>query len=302
MTIIVALSGKKQSGKTSLSNYLHGHEMQRHDVVKKFFLSPEGNLVVNCTFQDEKGNDFEEMGVLDLQQRNDNFYRYATKNIWPLIRAYNFADALKEMCVMLFNIPPECVYGTDEQKNQLQEHLLWENMPGIVTKEVLEEEWGNMLCDWFPKDYDYYTNKMQKELARINLTYHAAGPMTAREFMQYLGTDIMRKMYEPIWLENCFRRIEEDKPEIAIIGDCRFMNEIHAVQERGGKVIRLKRSLYECNHQSEIDADNYEGFDDVIENDSMNLQESCDLFIESLIKLGITKKLREINKFTASIK
>ena len=69
MTIIVALSGKKQSGKTSLSNYLHGHEMQRHDVVEKFFLSPEGNLVVNCTFQDEKGNDFEEMGVLDLQQR-----------------------------------------------------------------------------------------------------------------------------------------------------------------------------------------------------------------------------------------
>ena len=262
MTIIVALSGKKQSGKTSLSNYLHGHEMQRHDVVEKFFLSPEGNLVVNCTFQDEKGNDFEEMGVLDLQQRNDNFYRYAAKNIWPLIRAYNFADALKEMCVMLFNLPPECVYGTDEQKNQLQEHLLWENMPGI-----------------------------SKE-----------GPMTAREFMQYLGTDIMRKMYEPIWLENCFRRIEEDKPEIAIIGDCRFMNEIHAVQARGGKVIRLKRSLYECNHQSEIDADNYEGFDDVIENDGMNLQESCELFIESLIKLGVTKKLREVNKFTASIK
>jgi hypothetical protein len=283
MTIIVALSGKKQSGKTSLSNYLHGHEMQRHDVVKKFFLSPEGNLVVNCTFQDEKGNDFEEMGVLDLQQRNDNFYRYATKNIWPLIRAYNFADALKEMCVMLFNIPPECVYGTDEQKNQVQEHLRWENMPGVIT---CSEVWDILCSDGEPD----------------GLMYHAAGPMTAREFMQYLGTDIMRKMYEPIWLENCFRRIEEDKPEIAIIGDCRFMNEIHAVQARGGKVIRLKRSLYECNHQSEIDADNYEGFDDVIENDSMNLQESCDLFIESLIKLGITKKLREINKFTASIK
>ena len=283
MTIIVALSGKKQSGKTSLSNYLHGHEMQRHDVVKKFFLSPEGNLVVNCTFQDEKGNDFEEMGVLDLQQRNDNFYRYAAKNIWPLIRAYNFADALKEMCVMLFNVPVECVYGTDEQKNQLQEHLLWENMPGVIT---CSEVWDSLCPDGEPD----------------GLMYHAAGPMTAREFMQYLGTDVMRKMYEPIWLENCFRRIEEDKPEIAIIGDCRFMNEIHAVQARGGKVIRLKRSLYECNHKSEIDADNYEGFDDVIENDSMNLQESCDLFIESLIKLGITKKLREINKFTASIK
>jgi len=283
MTIIVALSGKKQSGKTSLSNYLHGHEMQRHDVVKKFFLSPEGNLVVNCTFQDEKGNDFEEMGVLDLQQRNDNFYRYAAKNIWPLIRAYNFADALKEMCVMLFNVPVECVYGTDEQKNQLQEHLLWENMPGVIT---CSEVWDSLCPDGEPD----------------GLMYHAAGPMTAREFMQYLGTDVMRKMYEPIWLENCFRRIEEDKPEIAIIGDCRFMNEIHAVQERGGKVIRLKRSLYECSHQSEIDADNYTEFDGVIDNSNLDINQSCQAFIDELIKLGITKKIREINKFTASIK
>lgn len=283
MTTIVALSGKKQSGKTSLSNYLHGHEMKRHDIVEKFFLSPEGSLVVNCTFQDEKGNSFEEMGVLDLQQHNDDFYRYAAKNIWPLIRAYNFADALKEMCVMLFNVPVECVYGTDEQKNQPQEHLLWENMPGVFTD---KDDFENGNVD--PED--------------LGFVYHAAGPMTAREFMQYLGTDVMRKMYEPIWLENCFRRIEEDKPEIAIIGDCRFMNEIHAVQARGGKVIRLKRSLYECNHQSEIDADNYEGFDDVIENAGMGLQESCELFIESLIKLGVTKKLREVGQTTASIK
>ena len=128
------------------------------------------------------------------------------------------------------------------------------------------------------------------------------GPMTAREFMQYLGTDVMRKMYEPIWLENCFRRIEEDKPEIAIIGDCRFMNEIHAVQERGGKVIRLKRSLYECSHQSEIDADNYTEFDGVIDNSNLDINQSCQAFIDELIKLGITKKIREINKFTASIK
>ena len=262
MTHIIALCGKKQSGKTTLSNYLHGYEMKRHDIIEKFLVSPEGNLVVNCTFHDENGKEFEEMGVLDLQQTSDEFFQYASRRIWPLIRAYNFADALKEMCVMLFNVPVECVYGTDEQKNQPQEHLLWENMPGI-----------------------------SKE-----------GPMTAREFMQFLGTDIMRKMYEPIWLENCFRRIEEDKPEVAIIGDCRFMNEIHAVQERGGKVIRLKRSLYECNHQSEIDADNYTEFDGVIDNSNLDINQSCQAFIDELIKLGITKKIREINKFTASIK
>ena len=163
---------------------------------------------------------------------------------------------------MLFNIPSECVYGTDEQKNQIQEHLLWENMPGA--------------------------NK--------------SGPMTAREFMQFFGTDVMRKMYEPIWLENCFKRIDEDKPEIAVIGDCRFTNEINAVKKKGGKVIRLTRSLYESTHQSEIDADNYIGFDGIINNQDKSISESCEDFISILIDMGITKKLRELNKYTVSIK
>jgi hypothetical protein len=263
MTKIVALCGKKQSGKTTLSNYLHGHEMKRHDIIEKFFISPEGQLVVNCTFHDENGKEFEEMGLLDLQQKTNEFYEYASRRIWPLIRAYNFADSLKEICVTLFNIPPECVYGSDEKKNEIQEHLRWENMPGI------------------------------KKLV---------GPMTAREFMQFFGTDIMRKMYEPIWLENCFKRIEEDNPEIAVIGDCRFINEIEAVKNKGGKVIRLKRSLYESQHQSEKDADNYTAFDSIIDNQNLTIEDSCNQFLSALINMGITKKIREVGKFTVSIK
>lgn len=283
MTQIIALCGKKQSGKTTLSNYLHGYEMKRHDIVEKFLISPEGELVVNCTFHDENGKEFEELGVLDLQQHTDEFFQYASRRIWPLIRGYNFADSLKEICVMLFNIPPECVYGTDEQKNQIQEHLLWENMPGIYTDKLAFQ---HSECN--PSWYGWQ--------------YHAAGPMTAREFMQYFGTDVMRKMYEPIWLENCFRRIEADKPEIAVIGDCRFLNEIEAVQKRGGKVIRLTRSLYESTHQSEIDADNYNKFDGIIDNSNLDINQSCKVFLDGLINLGVTKKIREMGKYTASIK
>ena len=262
MTKIIALCGKKQSGKTTLSNYIHGHEMKRHDVIEKFFISDNGQLVVNCTFHDESGKEFEEMGVLDLQQKTDEFYQYASRRIWPLVRAYNFADSLKEICVMLFNIPPECVYGTDEQKNQIQNHLLWENMPGS----------------------------------------NRTGPMSSRDFMQFFGTDIMRKIYEPIWLENCFRRIEEDEPEIAVLGDCRFVNEITAVQNKGGKVIRLTRSLYNSTHQSEIDADNYDKFDAVIDNHDLSIKESCDKFISVLVDMEVTKNLRDVGKFTVSIK
>ena len=263
MTKIVALCGKKQSGKNTLSNYLHGHELKRHDVIEKFFISPEGKLVVNCTFHDDNGKEFEEMGVLDLQQKNHEFFTYASRRIWPLIRNYSFVDSLKEICVMLFNMEPECVYGSDEQKNTKQDHLLWENMPIQTGK---------------------------------------TGPMTAREFLQCFGTDIMRKIYQPIWLENCFKRIEEDQPEIAIIDDCRFTNEIEAVQAKGGKVIRLSRSLYESTHSSEKDADNYEGFDAVIDNHNMTIDQSCEALIETLTKLDVTKKLRQIGKYTANIK
>jgi hypothetical protein len=270
MTKIIALCGKKQSGKSTLSNYLHGHELKRYDVIEKFFMSPEGQLVVNCTFHDDNGKEFDEMGILDLSQKTQEFYEYAARRVWPLIRGYNFADSLKEICVMLFNIPPECVYGTDEQKNQIQEHLRWENMPGIeiTNSDVLNK----------------------------------TGPMTSREFMQFFGTDIMRKMYEPIWLENCFKRIEEDKPEIAVISDCRFMNEVKAVQERGGKVIRLTRSPYDSTHSSETDADTYTGFDSIINNQNLSIEESCSEFLTILIKMGFTKKIREVGKFTASIK
>lgn len=277
MANIVALCGKKQSGKTTLSNFLHGHELKRHDVIEKFLISPNGELVVNCIFHDDDGKEFEEMGLLDLYQQTDEFYQYASRRIWPLIRGYNFADSLKEICVMLFDIPPECVYGTDDEKNQIQDHLLWENMPGVICP----PNWvscGNSTHSDIPPD-------------EVGILEHKSGPMTSREFLQHLGTDIMRKIHEPIWANNCFKRIEADEPGIAVIGDCRFVNEIEAVQNKGGKVIRLTRSLYESSHQSEIDADNYKNFDAIIDNKNMTIEESSVELIRVLSDMGITAKI-----------
>ena len=56
--------------------------------------------------------------------------------MWPYVKLYSFADELKRICVELFNIPYECVYGTDEQKNQPQEHLLWDNMPKTFSSKI----------------------------------------------------------------------------------------------------------------------------------------------------------------------
>ena len=69
------------------------------------------------------------------------------------------------------------------------------------------------------------------------------GPMTGREVLQYFGSDIYRKMYENIWFDACIRRIRKDNPELALISDVRFSNEIAGVQKEGGVVFGLPRDI-----------------------------------------------------------
>ena len=89
--------------------------------------------------------------------------------------------------------------------------------------------------------------------------------MTAREFMQFFGTDVMRKMYEPIWVSSCIKKIQQEQSELAIIADVRFPNEAKAIEKAGGTLIRLTRQTIEDNHSSEVALDDYP-FTDYIDN------------------------------------
>jgi hypothetical protein len=291
MTTIVAISGKKQAGKTTLANFLHGYELVRKGIIQEFQISEEGKLVVNCVSEDSNGQPVESLGVLDLSSNSPEFYDYAEQMIWPHIKLYNFADSLKEICIGLFDIPSECVYGTDEQKNQIQEHLRWENMPGVIC-------WPNYVDCCGNADYS------DIEPEQIGLTTHNSGPMTAREFMQFLGTDIMRRMYEPIWTKNCIKRIYSDNPEIAIIADCRFPNEADAIIQEDGLIIRLTRNIYECDHKSETALDSYSKFSSVLDNKNLSINESCEEFLKIAIQLGITKAMppRKTSRFSTPMK
>ena len=100
--------------------------------------------------------------------------------------------------------------------------------------------------------------------------------LTAREVMQILGTDILRTMQHNVWTGATIRKIQRDKPDLALIGDCRFPNEVEAVQKVGGMVIKLNRNIYHSNHASEtaLDRQNYDelNFDVVIQNQFMDLE------------------------------
>ncbi len=93
----------------------------------------------------------------------------------------------------------------------------------------------------------YGTNKEKNSPTHLSWenmpTGNKEGMMTGREVPQYFGSDICRKMYENIWFDACIRRIRKDNPELALISDVRFSNEILGIKEAGGIVFGLPRDI-----------------------------------------------------------
>lgn len=171
----------------------------------------------------------------------------AVMNNFNDVKIYSLAGELKRICVDVFGIKHSQVYGTDEQKNQEIEHLRWENMPANKSK---------------------------------------TGPMTAREFMQYLGTDIMRKMYKDVWINSLMKKIEEDNPKIALISDVRFDNEIKKVKDELGIVIGLKRDIYKSKDRHSSEKIKFNLCSKIINNSKMDIPEQNKAVYEALTSLN----------------
>jgi hypothetical protein len=84
-------------------------------------------------------------------------------------------------------------------------------------------------------------------------------------------------MYNNVWVDATIKKILTEKLDLAIIADCRFPNEVKAVKEAGGIVIKLNRNPHNSNHASEIalDPENYDGkdFDLILPNDHLTVNE-----------------------------
>jgi len=273
MSKIFGIAGRKQSGKNTTANIIHGFVLMDKNMIMDFNIDQYGTLFIKTKnrFGDEGWGEF------DINRKDKEFLDYAEYNLWPFVKLYSFADTLKWICIDLFNIPPECVYGTDEQKNTVIPHLLWENMPGVITPEnawkifhtfnswnyhnltqeeikILNEK---IKTQFSPQDFNPY-NPTWCVFPDKGIFVHKSGPMTAREFMQFFGSEIMRKMYSNIWIDNTIKRIKSEGSELAILCDVRFPNEINAIKENGGSVIKLTRAIHKDTHQSEVALDNFD--------------------------------------------
>lgn len=98
--------------------------------------------------------------------------------------------------------------------------------------------------------------------------------MTIGEMQQKVGTDAIRNViHQNAWILSLFGTYGENE-SFWIVTDVRFKNEAKAIKERGGIIIRLNGDPLNSKfgddrnmqHQSEIDLDDYDGFDYVYDN------------------------------------
>lgn len=261
---ILAISGRKSSGKNTACNFIHSLALVFFKCTPSARIDQEtGELIVLV----EEGQE----GVLNLNSRDPEFVDYMGQHVWPFIKKFSFADPFKQLCIDCFGLTEEQVYGTDEQKNSLT-HLRWEDMPIPAPRDVKTGE------------------RVVGKKVTLPLPTKT-GFMTAREFMQYIGSEIGREIYEDVWANATLKKIKESLTGIAVVDDCRFPNEVAKVQQDGGKVIRLTRKVYEDDvhtSETELDPENFDQskFDKVIDNQNMSIEETCEAIYRALVEFG----------------
>jgi hypothetical protein len=115
--------------------------------------------------------------------------------------------------------------------------------------------------------------------------------LTAREVMQFVGTDLFRKMKHDVWINGMLNKIKNENLSLAICCDIRFVNEVERFKDIGGIVIKLTRNPHNSDHSSEIalDPNNYDqsNFDLVIDNHNMTIDEQCNVIKKFFYEKGL---------------
>lgn len=123
MVKILGISGKKQSGKNTMANHLHGEILKKNGSIEDFKIDKNGSLVISTRV----GGDVE-YGILDVTRKDNEFAEYAHVHMWPYVKLYSFADGLKGLCMEFFDLSFDQAYGTNEQKNTMCQ-VFWEDLP-----------------------------------------------------------------------------------------------------------------------------------------------------------------------------
>ena len=243
---VLGFSGKAQSGKNTCCNFVAGLELTNSGVIDYFRISDLGQLVAPY---DDKENQ------LDLQRQDTNFVKYLEEKIYPIVKIYSFADALKSLLMNLFEVDYDDLYALIGDKNK-----------------ATTVKWANI----------------HKTLSETSLpkAEHPSEFLTVRELLQVVGTNLFRNISDSVWTEACLNKVLADQSNFALVCDVRFPNEADSIHLIGGKVIRLTRNPENNPHDSETALDTYKKFDYVLDNKNLNIEEQCDSLYKKLKEWG----------------
>lgn len=138
---------------------------------------------------------------------------------------------------------------------------------------------------------------------------------TPRWAMQMIGTDLFRDhIAKDIWIRRLKQRIRESPHTRIVVSDVRFLNEVQAIKDMGGQVVKINRPSVEKDtvwwkkwlaqhipyihtlfgpqyHQSELNLEDYNEWDYELKNDKdlPTLFKRTDLLAEELGIQGFTE-------------
>jgi hypothetical protein len=229
MTKIIGFCGRKQAGKNTCCNAILSLKLCHAGICERSRLTDDGKIEVS----DILGEKWPNKDFFPFDEQHVNLEQlFSGKNLFCKI--YALADTLKDVCHQVLGLDLHLMNGSNEDKNTATEYR-WENMPGVIT-------WAQMRSLGISKE----------QAEEIGLFVHGAGKMTVRDVMQYVGSEVFRKMNPDIWSECLFRKLHEESPEMALISDVRFANEVDALIKNKALVIGLTRNPFpEDSHQSE---------------------------------------------------
>lgn len=134
----------------------------------------------------------------------------------------------------------------------------------------------NAACDWIHNGHPGKTRIYA--YADALKSFCRANGMTKKDgnFLQKVGTDIVRQVDVDHWVKALYWTIDEQRPTFALIADVRFKNEAALVKQMGGILVKVTRynddgSMFvdpsrSATHPSETELDGYDGWDFEIRN------------------------------------
>lgn len=153
------------------------------------------------------------------------------------VRVFRFANVIKTFAENVFAYQKSVLWGGSQLRDT----------PCTLGRENVFENFREHVEDFSSEIADatfMYPGSVKLALEVWFNTLWACCPQpSARAALQTLGTDFGRVIHPDVWVRMTLADIERHDAKIAVISDCRFINEFKAIKEVDGELWHIVRGV-----------------------------------------------------------